>query len=193
MSSGSVRSALHLVAVLVAIMWVSEIADTIAGGRLDRLGIEPRDADGLTGVVLSPFLHAGFGHLIANTIPFAAMAAAVALSGVVRLVQVLAIVTFISGAGVWLLARAGTLTVGASGVVFGLATYLLARGFSTRRPTDLALGALVVFVWGGALLGGLLPQPGVSWTGHAFGAVGGLVAARGLHARRPRTEDRPIV
>lgn len=174
-------------------MWISEIADALVGQRLDRLGIEPRDADGLPGIALAPFLHAGFGHLVSNTIPFATMAAAVALSGVVRLAQVLAIVAFVSGAGVWLLAASGTLTVGASGVVFGLATYLLARGFQTRRITDFGLGALVVVVWGGALLVGLLPQPGVSWLGHAFGAAGGVVAARSLHPRRPRAENRSIV
>ena len=90
---------------------------------------------------------------------------------------VTAIVMVVSGLGTWLVAPAGTIHIGASGVVFGYATYLLARGLFNRRAVEILIGVGVAAVWGTALLGGLMPQEGVSWQGHFFGAVGGVIAA----------------
>jgi len=163
---------------LVAVMWVSEIVDTAADHRLDQYGIEPRDADGLIGVFTAPFLHLGFGHLISNTVPFIAMGLAIALAGAVRVIGVTAVVAAVSGVGTWLTAPDGSVTIGASGIVFGYATYLISRGLFTRGVVDLVVGLLVIVFWGGALLGGLLPEQGISWQGHLFGAIGGIVAAR---------------
>ncbi len=163
---------------LVAVMWVSEIVDTAADHRLDQYGIEPRDADGLIGVVTAPFLHLGFGHLISNTVPFIAMGLAIALAGAARVVAVTAVVAAISGVGTWITAPENSVTIGASGIVFGYATYLISRGLFTRGMVDLGVGLLVIVFWGGALLGGLLPEQGISWQGHLFGAIGGIVAAR---------------
>jgi len=84
----------------------------------------------------------------------------------------------VSGVGTWLTAPANSVTIGASGVVFGYATYLVSRGAFTRRLVDLGVGLVVIVLWGGALLGGLLPQEGISWQGHLFGAIGGVLAAR---------------
>lgn len=172
------------VLVMAGLLWVAEIVDTAMGHRLDRYGIEPRDTDGLIGIVTAPLLHAGFGHLISNTVPFVVMGLAIALRGAARVLAVTAIVMVISGLGTWLLAPPGTIHIGASGVVFGYATYLLAQGFFERDLVGIAIGVVVGLIWGSALLGGLLPQPGISWQGHLFGAIGGLVAARMLS--RPR-------
>ena len=174
----------RLVLAMAALMWVSEIVDSIADHRLDRYGIEPRDGDGLVGVLAAPFLHAGFGHLIANTVPFLVMGFAIAFKGAMRVLTVTVIVASISGVGTWLVAPEETLHVGASGVVFGYATYLLSRGFFDRDLLELAIGFVVGAVWGTALIGGLLPQEGISWQGHLFGAIGGVVAARLLARTR---------
>jgi membrane associated rhomboid family serine protease len=179
------RSALLLLAALVALMWAVEVVDVAVDHRLDRYGIEPRDVDGLDGIVAAPFLHVGFGHLLANTVPFAVMGAVIALEGARRLILVTVIVALVSGFGTWLVAAEGTTHVGASGVVFGYATYLMARGLFNRNGTELAVGALVLLIWGGALVGGLEPQRGISWQGHLFGAIGGVVAARALARERP--------
>ena len=168
------------VGVMGALMWVLEIGDQILPGSLDSDGIRPRSVDGLGGIVAAPFLHAGFGHLISNTVPFLAMGAVIALNGLKRVLAVTAIVALVSGFGVWLFAGANTVTIGASGVVFGYAAYLIARGFFDRRLLHLAVGVAVALVWGGALAASLLPEPGISWQAHLFGAVGGVVAARVL-------------
>jgi membrane associated rhomboid family serine protease len=179
----------QLVVGMVALMWVSEVIDVIAGHRLDRLGIEPHEADGLIGIVTSPFLHGGFGHLIGNTLPFATMGIVIAFQGAARVLAVTALVALVSGLGTWLLGEEGTVHIGASGVVFGYATYLLARGFFNRDAMELAIVAIVAVAWGGALLGGLVPEEGISWQSHLFGAVGGVIAAQ-VFARRPRAGGR---
>jgi membrane associated rhomboid family serine protease len=176
----------RIVAGLIAVMWVVEVIDSIDRHRLDRYGIEPRDAGGLVGIVAAPFLHVGFGHLISNTVPFAVMGFAIAMRGAARVITVTAMVALISGVGTWLIAPANTIAIGASGVVFGYATYLMARGFFDRSAVELAMGVIVAVVYGSALLGGLIPQDGISWQGHLFGAVGGIVAARALAPGRER-------
>jgi membrane associated rhomboid family serine protease len=171
-----------LVATLVTVMWAVEVVDVVAGD-LDASGIRPRDPEGLVGVVLSPFLHGGFGHLIGNTIPFAMLGAAIALGGLVRVATVTAITAVVGGLGTWLTAPDGTVHIGASGLVFGFASYLVARGAYSRSALHLAGALVVLAVYGSTLVFGLVPTPGVSWQGHLFGAAGGVVAARVLHRR----------
>jgi membrane associated rhomboid family serine protease len=175
-----------LVAGMAAVMWVVEIADQVADGRLDSHGIEPRDVDGLDGVVFAPFLHAGWDHLIGNTIPFLLLGFAIALGGLARVATVTVIVALVGGLGTWLVAPANTVHIGASGIVFGYAAYLVARGIYSRSPVQIALGVAVLAVWGTTLLRGLVPEDGISWQGHLFGAIGGVLAARLLHRRAVR-------
>ena len=178
------RDGLLLVAAMAALMWVVEILDAILPGDLDRHGIRPQDADGLLGILTAPFLHDGFGHLMGNTVPFLALGAAIALNGLARVLAVTAIVMLVGGVGTWLTASGSSVHVGASGVVFGYAAYLVSRGIFNRSVLELAMGAVVVAVWGSALLSGLLPADGISWQGHLFGAVGGVVAAAVLRRDR---------
>jgi membrane associated rhomboid family serine protease len=176
--------AVQLLLAMVLLMWALEVVDTAIDNRLDRHGIVPREAEGLDGVIAAPFLHVGFGHLLANTLPFVAMGLVIALEGPLRLLGVTAITALVSGLGTWLIAPADTVHLGASGVVFGYATYLIARGLFNRRPIEIAIGAVVALLWGGALLAGLEPRQGISWQGHLFGAIGGVLAARVLSVRR---------
>ena len=178
-----------VVGVLAAVMWVVEIVDQVAGGSLDSNGIEPREADGLDGILWAPFLHANWDHLIGNTIPFLLLGIGIALSGAARVILVTAIVAVIGGLGTWLTGPPNTVHIGASGLVFGYAAYLVSRGAFTRRPLQIVLGLVLVAVWGATLLQGLVPEDGISWQGHLFGAIGGVVAAWVLEqrARRPRT------
>ena len=183
----SAAGGLKLVGGMTVLMWVLEFVDTPLGGLLDRLGgIHPRDLASLVDIVTAPFLHAGFGHLMGNTVPFVVLGAMIAASGALRVLAVTATVILVSGLGVWLFAPPMSFTVGASGLVFGFAAYLVARGVFTRQLGQLAVGLLVVVVWGGMLLGGLLPQPGISWQAHLFGAVGGVVGAAVFRGRSRR-------
>ncbi len=177
---GDVLRPYVVVALVAAAMWVLEIIDLIPGTPFDRWGIRPREIDGLVGVPLAPFLHSGFGHLLANTLPFVILGGAIAAGGIARWLKVTLIVGAVSGLGVWLFAAPRTIHLGASGLVFGYLTYLLSRGVIARKASWLLGGLIVLLVYGGVLWG-LLPRPGVSWTGHLFGAIGGVVAAWVLH------------
>ena len=179
-------NAFLLVGAMAALMWVSEIVDAIVGHRLDQYGIEPRDTDGLVGIPASPFLHAGFDHLIGNTIPFLVMGFVIAFGGLMRVAAVTVIVAVVGGLGTWLVAPESTIHIGASGIVFGYGTYLITRGFFDRNFVDIAIGLVVAVVWGGAFLSGLVPEDGVSWQGHLFGALGGVLASRVLARPRER-------
>ena len=183
---------IRLLAAIVAVMWIVEIINTIDSNRLDSDGIYARSFSHLWGILTAPFIHASFAHLIGNTIPFVFMGLIIALRGAARLALVTAIVIVIGGLGTWLIAPAGVSTVGASGVVFGYATYLVARGFFDRSVLDILVGLVVGLVWGAALLASLVPHYGVSWQGHVSGAVAGVIAAwllRRDRARSPGTDS----
>src|SRR3954453_161010 len=166
-----------VVAAMVAIMWVVEVIDSIDDHRLDAYGIRPHHFDRLIGIVTAPFLHAGFDHLISNTVPFVVLGFAIALNGVRRVLLVTAIVMVVGGLGTWLIASSNSVHIGASGVVFGYATYLLFRGVFNGSMLELGIGAIVAALYGSALLGGLVPQDRISWQGHLCGGIGGIVAA----------------
>ncbi len=175
---------LRTLGALVAILWAVEIVNALDSYRLDSDGIVPRSFSHLYGIVFAPFLHASFGHLLSNTVPFVILGAAIALAGAGRLLLVSLIVALVSGAGTWLTAPAGSVTVGASGVVFGYATYLISRGLFNRKLVEVGLGLVVLVLFGGALIYDLIPHSGISWQAHLFGGIGGVIAAAGLSRGR---------
>jgi membrane associated rhomboid family serine protease len=183
------RAGLEAVFGLVAVMWLVELINTLDGNVLDRDGIYARSIDHLWGILTAPFLHASFAHLISNTIPFLFMGLIIALGGLANVIMVTLIVIVLGGLGTWLIGPAGISTIGASGVVFGYATYLLARGVFDRSALELLTGLVVGAIWGGALLTSLVPHVGISWQGHLSGAVAGVVAAwllRPAESRGPK-------
>jgi membrane associated rhomboid family serine protease len=187
------RQGLIVVGAMVLLMWVLEVIDQVGNANLDQYGIKPHEADGLVpGIVAAPFLHAGFGHLEGNTVPFVLLGGAIALSGLRKVVLATVTIALVGGLGVWIFASSGTDHIGASGLVFGYAAYLIARGFFSRSMLHLGIGVLVIGVYGTTLLVGVAPRDGISWQGHVFGAVGGVVAARLLDVRRPRREADPL-
>ncbi len=174
------------VVVLLGVMWLLEILDAALPGDLDQFGIESRDVDGLTGVAASPFLHADFAHLMANTVPFLILGSIVALRNPRRFWPIVITITVVGGFAVWLLGPSNTVTIGASGVVFGFLTYLITAGILTRHWLDVVIAVGVLFVYGGILIGALPfgVSSGVSWLAHLTGAAAGVLAAL-LFARQP--------
>jgi membrane associated rhomboid family serine protease len=182
--------ALIVMAVLAAGLWALQIVNSGVDYRLDRFGIRPRSIDGLWGVLVSPFLHNSYGHLLANTGPFVLLGWAILLSGVRVFAVVTVIVVVVGGLLTWLIAPSG-LIVGASGLIMGWLGYLIARAVFTRRILWIVV-ALLVFFFFGTLLGGLLPSldQGVSWQSHLFGFLAGILVGWLLHPRRrPREVD----
>lgn len=183
---GAPLEGLRALFALVAIMWAVEIVNLLDSYRLDSNGIVPRNVSHLDGIVFAPFLHVSLSHIIGNTIPLVILGVAIAMAGARRLLSVTAIVALVSGLGVWLISPSGSDTVGASGVVFGYATYLISRGLFNRRLGQVALGVVVGVVFGGVLIVDLIPHAGISWQAHLFGGIGGVLAASTLADRGRR-------
>lgn len=188
------QQAAVLVGAFVAVLWVLEILDTVTGNSLDAYGVQPRSEDGLVGIAFAPMLHFGFDHLISNTVPVLVLGFLTIATGVGRGLIATAIIWVVGGLGVWLFAQPGTTHAGASILIFGWIVYLIVRGFVTKHPSQILIGVGVFLLYSGALLGVLPGQPGVSWQGHLFGAIGGFIAAR-THRVRDRgrlapTDDR---
>ncbi|WP_411128471.1 rhomboid family intramembrane serine protease [Streptomyces sp. x-19] len=178
------RPALLLMLGWVALLWVLEGVDALSGNALDAFGIQPRDPAELVDVVPAAFLHFGFDHLAANTLPLLVLGFVAALrSGIRRFLAAALLIIVVSGLGVWLTAAQHSNTAGASGVVFGLFGYLLVRGFIERKVLDIGIGVGVAVVYGSILWGALPTASGISWQGHLFGLVGGVLAAVVLRER----------
>jgi membrane associated rhomboid family serine protease len=171
------RGGLLLLAGIVALMWLVEAINSLDSNHLDGDGIRARSISRFWGILTSPFIHASFQHLMDNTVPFVFLGVIIALHGARRLALVTGFIILIGGLGTWVIGPGGTSTIGASGVVFGYATYLLARGFFDRSIWELGVGILVGVVWGAALISSLVPHNGISWQAHLCGGIAGVIVA----------------
>ncbi|MFE3829228.1 rhomboid family intramembrane serine protease [Streptomyces sp. NPDC059092] len=182
-----VKGAAALMAGWVALLWILEAVNT-ATGSLSTYGLSPRDFGELRDVIPMAFLHHGFDHLASNTVPLLILGFLAALNGLRRFAAVVLTIMVVGGLGVWLTAADHSVTAGASGVVFGLLGYLLVRGFVDRSAVDMVTGLLVLAVYGSALWGVLPTNPAVSWQGHLFGLIGGVMAAFMFRRKPPMNE-----
>ena len=171
---------------LLAGMWMLELLDQLSGNQLDQLGIHARDLDGMPEILSAPFLHAGWDHLMSNSLPFLVLGFLVLLSGLARWLIASLIIIVISGLTAWFLTPANTIILGASGLIFGWLTYLLARGVWSRRPAQVVIAVLVLLVYGGLIWGVFPSGAGISWQAHLGGAIAGVLAAWLLHRRASR-------
>ncbi|MEU5522442.1 rhomboid family intramembrane serine protease [Streptomyces sp. NPDC047860] len=186
-------AAAKLMAGWVALLWLLEVIDVAAGHALDEYGIVPRIPSELADILPAAFLHFGFAHVAANSVPLLVLGFLAALGGIRRFLAVCALIVVADGLGVWLISPAHTNTAGASGLIFGLFGFLLVSGFVERRPLGVLVGVLVATVWGGSILAGLAPtQSGISWQGHLIGLAAGVTAAF-LLRRRPAEPREPVL
>lgn len=175
------------------LFWVLEILDwLIFDGALNRLGVQPRTVIGLRGILLAPFLHGNFAHLIANTLPFLVLGWFVIVQSVRDFWLVTGVTAVISGLGIWLFGRTNSVHIGASGLVFGYFGFLLLRGYFECSLRAILWAVVVVLLYGGMLWGVLPLQMGVSWQAHLFGFIGGGIAAY-WRTRQPQDLERQII
>jgi len=170
--------------IFLAVIWLIEIFDQLLfGGSLDQFGIIPRQAVGLRGVLFAPLLHAGFGHLFANSIPFLVLGFMLILRHRPQIGLISAIIVLISGFGTWLFASPNTVTLGLSGLIFGYFAFLVVNDWYERSAGAIVFALVVIIAYGGLIWGRFPAGNGVSWQGHLFGMLGGLVAAHYLSTR----------
>jgi membrane associated rhomboid family serine protease len=170
----------------VAGLWAIEVVDLLVlRGALDGYGIRPRTLPGLGGILVAPLLHGGFGHLAANSTALLVLGWFVMLRGTALIVPVTVIGALVGGLGIWLVGSSSSVHLGSSIVVFAYLGFLLLRGFFERKVLAMAGSVAVAILYGGMLFGVLPGRSGVSWEGHLFGFLGGVLAARILVTRMP--------
>jgi len=162
----------------MAILWAVEIVDWVLPVQLDQFGIRPRDAGGLAGILLAPFLHGNFAHLASNTLSLFVLAWVVLATGWRRFWITSAVTVFGAGLVIWCFGRADSVHLGASVLVFGYLGFLLLQGVFRRSLSWIVVSVVVAVLYGG-LLRGILPLRSgmVSWEGHLFGFLAGVLAA----------------
>ena len=182
-------SAAETIGFFTFLIWVAHLVNTFTGHQLDVFGIYPRNIETLPGIILWPFLHANFNHIILNTTPLLFMGYLVALRGRGLFVSSSLFILIVGGLGVWLFGRA-SFHIGASGLVFGYFGFLVAIGIYERSISGLAIASLTLFYYGGIIFGVLPTNSFISWEGHLFGLLAGILAAR-LFANNPARKRTP--
>lgn len=168
--------------IMLLIMWLVRITDFIIPIRFNSLGVRAWDFSHWYGVITMPFLHANWPHLFANSIPSLVLGLLVAAHGVARFWIVTGVVMVTSATSAFVINMPGTLTVGASGLVFGYFGFLIVAAFCAstwgQRIIQAVVALIVMGIYGGSMLMGIVPTVGfVSWQGHLGGLIGGVLAA----------------
>lgn len=188
---GEFKTQVKVLAATVAIFWTIVILNelvleqilVIANGcglrrGLNALGIVPQSFIGLRGILFAPFLHGSFYHVLANTAPFIVLGWLVMLRNIKDFYFVSAISALVGGLGTWLVGRPCSVHIGASGVIFGYFGYLLFRGYFERSFVAIAISLAIAITYGSLIWGVLPTRSYISWEGHLFGFIGGIIAAK---------------
>jgi membrane associated rhomboid family serine protease len=167
-------------AIFVAILWLIKAIELISDTSFAEYGMAPRSVKGLYGIFTYPFLHKDISHLSANSLPMLVLGAALfyyyrQLSRVIFLQMF-----FISGLWLWILGAYGSIHIGASGLVYGLAAFHITAGMIKRNKRLMAFALLVLFLYGSLVWGifpDFFPHKNISWEGHLTGLIAGIVLA----------------
>jgi membrane associated rhomboid family serine protease len=175
---------IRLAIAAIAILWLVYFLDLILETDLRMYGIMPRHIEGLRGILAAPLLHGDIRHLTANTgILFILLIVSFSYSRIQALKAILTIM-LLGGGLVWLFGMGGTIHIGASGIIFGLIGYLMCLGLFRRNWKAVMISLIITFLYGGVLYSLLFYIPGISWSGHFFGFISGVVAARGAAQKK---------
>ena len=184
-TQGFIRSAVFMLAV-GAVLTLDIISGVFYS---ERLGIIPRSLSGIDGILCSPLLHADFGHYISNLFPMVILLGLLFSNQSYKPWRSLILIWFLSGVGTWIIGRAGSNHIGASGVIFGLVTFLSTASFFLRSWVSAIISGAVLFLYQGILFGALPPiinsnmAENISWEAHLSGAIGGVIAAWGIRKK----------
>lgn len=174
-----ITTSLFVPGLFLLVMWLVKISETVFGVSLSFLGIEPLKASGLPGIILSPFLHSDWNHLMANSAPIFVLIAGLYYFYRTLATEIFTLSIVLTGSWVWLGARDGV-HIGASGLIYALAAFLMLSGFLRRDNRLMALSFVVVFLYGSLIWGifpELFPEKNISWEGHLSGLLAGVILA----------------
>ena len=160
----------------VALLWIIKLLEEYFHGSLAFLGIIPLKAAGLVGIITAPFIHAGYDHLLSNTLPLLVVGTGLFYFYKEIAYRVIALIWLLTNSWVWIAARPDA-HIGASGLIYGFVCFLFFSGVIRRHKGLLAISLLVTFLYG-SLVWGILPvSQAISWESHLFGSIAGIAAA----------------
>lgn len=167
---------IYMPMVFIAIMWIVMVFSFVTTIDLAPLGILPKHFSGLKGILLSPFIHGDWGHLISNTFPFLILSSLMIFNYRKVAFKAFMFIWLVGGFMLWLTGRENY-HIGASGIVYGMAFFIFFSGIFRKNMQAIALSLFVVFLYG-SIVWGLFPLDlRISWEGHAMGAVCGAISA----------------
>ncbi len=162
--------------IFIIVLFIIEIFQKMSGVSLIVYGLYPHKVSGLIGIAAAPLIHVGYGHLISNSIPLLLLGVGIAYFYPVSANKIFILTYLVPGIFVWLTGRPAY-HVGASGIDYGLVSFLFFSGLIRRDTRSIALALIVTFLYGG-LVWGVFPQAGaISWEYHLFGSLTGILCA----------------
>ena len=186
------KRALWVMVGLLAVLWALQIVNSLDDyGLSGDFGIEARDPASLPEIFSAPFLHYGWDHIEANSGPLFVFGFLAAYRGVKKWLGVSVLIIVASGLGVWFISPSNSVTVGASGLVFGYFGYIIVRGLFDRHLIDIVIGLVMALCFAYQFASLLPTQEGVSWQGHMFGFAGGIIGGWLFRDRRPTAVTAP--
>jgi membrane associated rhomboid family serine protease len=165
---------------VVALLFLVRGIDVLLHLHLDRLGIVPRTFSGLAGIFFSPLLHGNMHHLLANSVPLFVLLVILLSNSKYHPYASVGFIWLVSGIGTWLIGRRGSVHIGASSIVFGIAAFLIVAGFTMKSWRSVVIAVFVFLFYGGIFYGALPQQGPISWEGHLCGTIAGAWRARRL-------------
>ena len=168
---------LRITVIIVFFLWLIFLLDFLLPIRLEQFGIYPRNIRTIYGILLSPFIHANIIHLIANTCALSILLFTSLSYSRSQTFEAIILTIFIGGGAVWLIGKPNTVHVGASGVIWGLIGFLLFCGLFQKNIKSICVSIIILFLYGGSLISLFRYVPGISFSGHLFGFLSGILAA----------------
>ena len=155
---------------------VVHLVSELLGVSAASLGIYPRTLDGLKGILFSPFIHGSKEHLFSNLAALPVLLCLLTMLNPDRYIKIFSALYIITGLGVWIAARQ-SYHIGASGIIYALASYIFFAGIVSNQKGSAAVSLIIVMIYGGMMWGVLPSDPHISWESHLAGGVAGFICA----------------
>lgn len=182
------RKAIQLPLYIIGSMWMIHIGQVIMGVRFIGLGVYPRKLEGAIGILSAPFIHGSFQHLISNSVPLFFLITLLFLAYRRSSWIALTLIYIGTGIGMWLFVRP-SFHIGASGVVYGLVSFMFWTGVFRKNIRSIAISLAILFLYSGYIWGIFPGESGVSWDGHLIGAIVGIMVAYLLRGQVEESEQ----
>ena len=176
-SNKHIFSIIFLPLLFVIIIWCVKIIEYVFNFSFIHFGVLAKESSGIKGIIFYPFIHSDWNHLLNNTFPVFILLVMLFTFYRKIAIQIFSYLFLISGALLWLIGRPESYHIGASGIIFGLASFLIASGIIRKNPKLASISLLVIFLYG-SLIWGIFPfKINMSWEGHLSGFLTGILLA----------------